>query len=1067
MTRRMTPLALLIAASSLMAQETTGTVTGRVTSRTGTPLQGATVRLTSPALLGERTAVTDSKGGYRIPLLPSGDFTVTITLKDFATSKGFFHVVAGQTSREDGVLTPMSEVNKVQTAEVVVESTMGQRDKTETVTQSIYSTEELMKTTTTDLFAAAWLSPGVDANQWGIQAPSIRGGSNVGTKILLNGSQVNDGAFSNWNFDPTIPDMVESMAVIQSPLNAKYGGTDSGIVSWVTTRGSNEFSGTLRRSYSRDFWSGSSGYNMDPNNKSNTTNQPNRLGQVFSAYQAPEGDARGQWQATLRGPIWKDHITFAYATKITPASYSPQAFQYNTGSPYDAVYTAFNNPANGQLITQAYIGDFEGKVMPYTSKASWNQYVLFAQINENHQLDFSYTQDDSSNTSYRSNTAGGTGIDDYFNSALSIGYKGILSNAGVLDARYGFTKRKWAYPSSNDPAINSMTGTQYYGSNGWRYAKNLLELWENYTPYYPVSGSPTDPGDGQTDTTADINYQHILQTAAGSHIIDVGGTYHKFEWDTPSPTGRAQNQFQNAGEIAKNYSDPNLAGKFIVFPWNATVADVAPGYWSNATAASQALMYNTADYYNLLPTLWQGQGLAHGYYHVATTSFYVNDLWTINNFHSLMVGLRDDKVTGADNTHTVITYSQITPRFEYKFDLGGDQKRVVNVSWAQFHQPLNGGIIQPFIQSRYAYQTTRYWSATNPNAANPKAPYLVDLATFTDPANYGKVANYTAPGVDRLDPNVKGMTNTEFTLGYRRNFDNGGSVRITYVDRNWKNLYDWFPDTQGTTFTNPYDPTASMVGLSRTLRIDPNAHRRYKAMETEWSVPITPRVFFGGNYSYARFTGNDNTNLTSVPYRGVKSLPNTSNWNALYYNQYYQQAGSEAAPDELRRPVHHLKGWFTFDIGQGRIKQALALRFNYDSGYPFSPTEPYALPNYTLPNSTPAYSGSRLPTATMSLPVGYNQFTYQGSYGFNLHYTLDVPIYHSLVWFFVADVGNVFQHITTNDYTPGNYNGNLPMWNASYAGFPYANGWRAQNDLSPAAAKSGFRTMSLETGIRF
>jgi hypothetical protein len=1069
--------------SALTGQETTGTLAGRVMSKAGTPLAGAQVRISSPAMLGERTVLTDSKGAYRIPLLPNGTYTETVALASYATSRNTLRILAGQTARQDFILLPLSEVEKVQSAVVVVESIGIIQDKTDTVTQTNFSFEELQKVRPSDIFAAAYMAPGLDttSQNGGVNSPSIRGGSNVGTKVLLNGAQVNDGGFSNWgSFDPTIPDMIESMAVIQSPMNAKYGGTDSGIISMVTTRGSNEFSGTLRRTYYRDFWNGKTGYNTDDNSGSYSVNQPNRLGVVNNPYQAPEGMARGQWQATLKGPIWKDHITFAYATKITPETNSPKTFHDNTGSPNDTTYTAYAVPGTGKVITQGYYGDFEGQTLPSSSKRNWNQYVLFAQITDNHSVDFSYTQEDTRQTNFRSNTAGGIGDDKTFNTALSIGYKGILSAAGVLDARYGRTKRSWSYEKSDLPAIKSMTGTLYpNGSGGWRTASNLLELWENTTPFNGVSGSPTDSGDGQIDTTADVNYQHIIQTAQGSHMIDVGATYHKFEWDTPSPTGYAQNQFRNGGEISKTYSDPAMAGKFIVFPWNASVNDVAPGYWSDTAAASSALMANTNDYYWLLPTLWQGQGLDHGYYDVKTTSFYINDLWTISNQHSIMVGLRDDVIKGEDATHTVISYSQITPRFEYKFDVAGDQKRVINVSYAQFHQPLNGGILQPFIQTRYAYQTTRYWTGTaNPNPiAGSKAPYLVDQAAFTNPANYGYIANYTAPGVDKLDSNVKGMTDTEITVGYRRNFDNGGTLRVTLIDRNWKNLYDWFPDTKGTKFTNPYDTSATMWGLSRTLKIDPNAHRRYRGAEIEWNLPLADRLTYGGNYSFSRFTGNDNENLTSNPYNGVKGQGNISNWNALYYDQYFAQAGQKAAPDGVRRPMHHLKGWFTLDMSTPKVKQTLTLRSFFDSGAPFNPTETFSLPtSYTTPN----YNGNRLPNNLMTIPVGgYNQFSYEGVAGFSLHYSMDVPIYRKLTWIFMADIGNVFQHVVTanaSDIHSGDNNarhftasntGTVPMWSATNVSYLYANGWRANSDLSQSENKTGFRTMSLETGFRF
>src|SRR5688572_26700686 len=54
----------------------TGTITGTVTSSDGVALADAAVVLTSPALQGERTTLTDVNGVYSVPSLPPGTYTV-------------------------------------------------------------------------------------------------------------------------------------------------------------------------------------------------------------------------------------------------------------------------------------------------------------------------------------------------------------------------------------------------------------------------------------------------------------------------------------------------------------------------------------------------------------------------------------------------------------------------------------------------------------------------------------------------------------------------------------------------------------------------------------------------------------------------------------------------------------------------------------------------------------------------------------------------------------------------------------------------------------------------------
>src|SRR5439155_6247289 len=72
-------LAVLVSAPAF-AQGTTGTLTGTVTTG-GNPLPGATITVSSPRLLGTRTAVSGANGDYNIPALPPGDYSVAFDLE--------------------------------------------------------------------------------------------------------------------------------------------------------------------------------------------------------------------------------------------------------------------------------------------------------------------------------------------------------------------------------------------------------------------------------------------------------------------------------------------------------------------------------------------------------------------------------------------------------------------------------------------------------------------------------------------------------------------------------------------------------------------------------------------------------------------------------------------------------------------------------------------------------------------------------------------------------------------------------------------------------------------------
>src|SRR5918993_5734404 len=88
MFRRLFAVAALVscAASPVLAQgRQSGGIAGRVSSADGQPLPGASVSVSSPALQGERSAVSDVNGVFRIPGLPPGDYVVTIEMSGMTT----------------------------------------------------------------------------------------------------------------------------------------------------------------------------------------------------------------------------------------------------------------------------------------------------------------------------------------------------------------------------------------------------------------------------------------------------------------------------------------------------------------------------------------------------------------------------------------------------------------------------------------------------------------------------------------------------------------------------------------------------------------------------------------------------------------------------------------------------------------------------------------------------------------------------------------------------------------------------------------------------------------------
>ena len=80
-------LAFLLILSPLAFSQSreTGAIVGTILDEEGTPLPGVTVTLSSPDIMGEKTAITDADGRYRFPALPPGVYQVKAELPGFAS----------------------------------------------------------------------------------------------------------------------------------------------------------------------------------------------------------------------------------------------------------------------------------------------------------------------------------------------------------------------------------------------------------------------------------------------------------------------------------------------------------------------------------------------------------------------------------------------------------------------------------------------------------------------------------------------------------------------------------------------------------------------------------------------------------------------------------------------------------------------------------------------------------------------------------------------------------------------------------------------------------------------
>ncbi|MDQ1473760.1 MAG: hypothetical protein QOJ99_5240, partial [Bryobacterales bacterium] len=347
---------------SLWAQSsTTGALAVTVTDPSSAVVAGATLTLENAATGQQRTEVTGSQGTYTFPLLPVGDYKVTISAPGFkpvqlpsitisvTETRVLKHSLELGTSQQE--VTVVSEAQSVQTDTAALGAV---------VTGTTITALPLVTRNYTQILS---LSPGaisdvVNAGTIGHGSPAIyvNGMAGNGNSYQMDGADItslSSGTTNDLNFGTIAipnPDTLQEFKVQTSMYDASYGRNAGGSVNVVTKSGTNQFHGALFEFLRNDVFNANAFFR-------------NRNGQAKPVLK------QNQYGFTFGGPLIKKDKLFFFSsyqktdqangldpTALSSITLPPQLTNSRTRADLGKAFCPQNNPAGSTFANTRFGG---------------------------------------------------------------------------------------------------------------------------------------------------------------------------------------------------------------------------------------------------------------------------------------------------------------------------------------------------------------------------------------------------------------------------------------------------------------------------------------------------------------------------------------------------------------------------------------------------------------------------------------------------------------------------------------------------------------------------------------